>query len=316
MSDVGRQGGPSRGRAELALLAVCVVWGCNFSVMKVGLADLQPAGFNTIRLTMSALLLGAMHFLGGGRRTRLTGRQWRDVLGLSLLGYFAYQVLFMAGLARTASGNAALIVASAPVFTFVLARWMGDRPRRLAFLGMGIAFAGTASIALSRGVDLDDQLLVGNLLVLGAAVAWGTFTALSRGSAVALPPTTLAFYCTAVALPLHWWCGAAELGPLFAGEVRAATWFSLAYSGLLGTGVALVLFNVGLRGAGASYTAGLVSLVPVLALVVGAVALAEPITGLQIFGGACVVGGVWLIRVATPAGPPVAPPAPACSRSG
>ena len=53
-----------RWTAELALLVVCLIWGCNFAIMKTALADLHPFAFNTIRLTLSAVFLGASHTAG------------------------------------------------------------------------------------------------------------------------------------------------------------------------------------------------------------------------------------------------------------
>ena len=295
-SFVSPQASRSSKTAELALLAVCVIWGLNFSVMKLGLGELHPLGFNAIRLTISAVLLGAFHFASRARSQTLPKGSWKAIIGLSVLGYFGYQVVFMAGLARTASGNAALLLASAPAFTFVIARLFGDHPTARAWLGMLVAFAGTASIAWTREIDRGSDLLLGNVLVLLAAIAWGTFTFLNTNLAKTVAPASLAFLCTICVLPLHWALGAAHLQPLFDGMLSSRTWWTLLYSGALGTGLAVILFNIGLRGAGPSYTAGLISLVPVMAVFIGYLWLGEPLRGLQILGGACVLGGVWLIR--------------------
>lgn len=285
-----------RWTAELALLGVCLIWGCNFAVMKSALDELQPFAFNAIRLTLSVLFLGLVHYRSGGHKATLPRGSWPRILGLGLLGYFGYQALFMTGLQRTPSGNSALILSSSPVFTVLIGYVLGERLRRRAVFGLAIALAGAMVIALEKGVDLGDRQMVGNLLTLGAAVAWGSYTALNRGMAGRLPAATLAFYSTSVTLPLHWALGWSDLGPLWRLELSTAAWSAIAYAGLLGTGWGYILWNVGLRKAGASHTAGFLNLVPVVALLVGWFVLGESVGWLQIVGGAAVLGGVWSMR--------------------
>ena len=75
-----------RWTAELALLLVCLIWGCNFAIMKSALDELRPFAFNAIRLTLSALFLGAVHYRTGGHRTVLTSGSWLQIFGLGMLG--------------------------------------------------------------------------------------------------------------------------------------------------------------------------------------------------------------------------------------
>jgi len=133
-------------------------------------------------------------------------------------------------------------------------------------------------------------------MVFGAAGAWGCYTVLNRGMSQTIPATTLALYSMAMVLPLHWLLGAPHLAPLWTWQLSASVWAALFYSGVLGTGLALIFFNLGLRGAGASYTAGVISLVPVVALLMGALVLDEAVTLVQVVGGACVLGGVAILR--------------------
>ena len=79
-------------------------------------------------------------------------------------------------------------VASAPAFTFLVARLRGDRQSARAWLGMLVALVGSGSIAVAGKIDLGSALLPGNLLVLCAAVAWAIFTALNAGLAQRAPP--------------------------------------------------------------------------------------------------------------------------------
>ena len=277
------------------MLGVCLIWGCNFAVMKSALHELHPFAFNAIRLSLSAIFLGAVHYRSGGHRTVLPKGSWLRIFGLGLLGYFGYQILFMTGLQQTRSGNSALILSSSPVYTVLIGYLLGERLRRRALVGLAIALFGAVLIALEKG---GDRTMLGSMLTLGAAVAWGSYTALNRGIAERLPAATLAFYTTSVTLPLHWILGFPELGPLWRFELSFEAWVSIGYAGFLGTGFAYVLWNIGLHKLGASHTAGFVNIVPVVALFVGWLMLDESVSSMQIAGGTAVLGGVWGMREA------------------
>ena len=286
----------ARRTAELALLVVCLIWGCNFAVMKSALGELHPFAFNAIRMTMSGAFLGAVHYLRRTERRPLPRGTWPKIFGLALIGYLGYQMVFITGLKRVPSGNAALIVSSSPVFTLLLGFMLGERLRRQAWIGLLIAFAGAATIALEKGVDLGSELVLGNFLMLCAACAWGSYTVLNRGVAEIVPATTLAYYTTLVTVPFHWLIGLPHLEPLWRNEISLSTWIAIAYAGLLGTGCAYILWNVGLKHVGAAHTAGFINLVPVIALFIGWFVLGESVSIIQIAAGACVLGGVWGMR--------------------
>lgn len=279
--------------AEFALLVVCLIWGCNFAVMKSALVELHPFAFNAIRITMSAGVLGAWHCASRNRRGPLPRGTWPKIFGLGLIGYFGYQVCFLTGLARTESGHSALILSSSPIFTVLIGVMLGERLRRRAWIGLAIALAGTVVIALEKAFGPGSQHLAGTVLTFGAACAWGSYTALNRGVARIVPPATLAFYTTVITLPLHWALGFQHLDSLWRFEISAHAWSAMTYSGLLGTGLAYALWNVGLDKVGAVHTAGFINLVPVIALATGWLALHERVSWIQIAGGAAVLVGVW-----------------------
>ena len=287
-----------RWSAELALLVVCLIWGCNFAVMKSVFDELHPFAFNAVRLTLSTVVLGIWHHVKQKRLPPLPPGTWWKILGLSLIGYFAYQVVFLLGLKRTPSGNSALIISSAPIFTAMLGLFLGERLRRGAWIGLLIAFGGAIVIALQKGVELESGLLVGNLLSLAAAATWGSFTALNRGVAQLIPGASLAYYTTLITLPLHWLIALPHLDPFIELTVTSDAWLAIAFSGLFGTGLAYAFWNLGIERMGASHTAGFVNIVPVIALFVGWAGLGEPVSWIQIGGGLFVLGGVWVMRMA------------------
>jgi drug/metabolite transporter (DMT)-like permease len=281
-----------RGREPgwIAPLVVAVIWGINVPVMKAALALLHPFAFNALRLSLSALALGVADRLERrGRPPPPT--PWPAVVGLGLLTSLLYQVLFVEGIARTSASHTGFLIASGPLWTALIARVLGvERLRGRAWLGLGLAFAGTALVASTRGGT--GTTLTGNLLVLAAMVAWALGTVLSRPVLATFPATRLAYLFTCVVLPGHWLLAGPHLAPVWKGELGARAWSAIAFSGLLSTGIAYSLWNRSVLRIGPARTSAFTNLVPLVALVLAWAALGERPGAVQLAGGALVLIGI------------------------
>jgi drug/metabolite transporter (DMT)-like permease len=296
MAEKGARAGVKR--ATAALLGVALIWGHNVPLMKLALAEMHPFAFNAARLSLSAILLGALAAAEARRAPPPPLRRatrWR-VLAVGLLGGLVYQAVFISGAARTTAGNVGIIIASGPLWTALLARVAGvERTTMRGWAGLGVAFAGTALVTLEGGaVDLGGTTLRGNLLVLAGAMTWAGSTVMSKGLIREVSPTRLAYLTTLWMMPLHLLLGAPHLGQLQ--HASAVAWGCVAYSGLLSTGLAYALWNLGIRHVGPSRTAVFTNLVPVITLASSTWMLGESITAWQIGGGALVLGGLLAMR--------------------
>ena len=108
---------------DVSLCGVAVIWGINIPVMKIGLEQVDVYVFNAIRLTISVSVLAV--FAWRERRRNASARlgvSFRSVLLYSAMVSVTYQLLFLLGIARTTAGNTALIIATVPIWTALLAR--------------------------------------------------------------------------------------------------------------------------------------------------------------------------------------------------
>lgn len=291
-------------RSDAALLFTVLIWGLNFPIIKVALGPMPPFVVNALRFVASAVVLGGMHAWQVRGRP---GMFWapvrehgRTILWLGLLGYVGYQFLFIVGVDATSAGSAALIIASAPVWTAVFARLLGIEVLPLgAWSGLALSLVGTALVVLAgaSAVDLSQDSLFGNVMMLAAALAWAGYTVLSRPVlATDISATGLAFFGILIALPFLWGFGLTAADEIVWAEVDGWVWASLLFSGGLSTGVAYALWNVGVRLIGPSQAAIYSNLVPVVALISGVVLLGETVTPFQLVGGALILGGLMLMR--------------------
>jgi O-acetylserine/cysteine efflux transporter len=165
MSGGAAEGGWSRGDS-LRALAVVVLWGLNFVVMKVGLQGLSP------------MLLGALRFMAAslpflwwvGRPTL----PWRFVIAYGLaqgVGQFGF--LFLGLQLGMTAGMASVVMQMQAFFTLLLAApILAERARGWQWGGLVIALAGLFAIASAHGEGPGQMTLVGFVLTASAAFMW------------------------------------------------------------------------------------------------------------------------------------------------
>lgn len=288
---------------EGALLFTVVVWGMNFPVIKLALAAMHPHVINGFRFVVSAAVLGSLYVAQGQHHEfslrRSFARHGRAIVALSLTGYLLYQLAFILGINRTTAGNAALIMAGAPLWTAVVGRVFGyETLRRGAWAGLLVILTGTVVIVLgsAAAVDLSNDTFVGNVLMLGASMLWGGYTAFSKPVLRDLPATTLIFYAVLVALPFLLLLAGANVREVDWEAVTPMVWLAIIFSGGLSTGLVIVFWSAGIRHVGASHTAAYGNIVPIVAVVGSVLMLGEAIRLVQIIGACLIVGGLVVMR--------------------
>jgi len=130
--------------AEAGVLVVMAFWAANFIVVKAAQAEIQPVTFAFLRFAIAALTL-------------LLVLRWREgswgpprgdalaVLGLGAIGFGVYQLLWSVALQDIPAGDSALLIATTPVITALLAVVSrADVLTRTKLLGSLVSFAGVA----------------------------------------------------------------------------------------------------------------------------------------------------------------------------
>lgn len=288
---------------DVALLTIVVVWGVNFPIIKQALAVMHPFALNVFRFAISTVTLGAVVWLRRTPEAPSLGALFRNygkqIVALGLIGNALYQVFFILGIARTTAGTAALIMASAPAWTVLVGHIRGsERTSGMALIGLGLSLCGTILVVLAGPgrISFSGPTFIGNMLMLGASMMWGTYTALARATTRYIPPVELTLVGLLVSLPILVLLGVPFIGGTAWGDVTWEVWLAILYSGALSTGLAVVVWNLAVKHTGAGYTSLFGNLVPLVALTAGALFLNEPLTWPQLVGGSLAIGGVLLIR--------------------
>ena len=286
------------GRTDLALLLVVAMWGTNFSVLKVGLEHVSPLFFASSRFVLALAVMVPLAWLAGeplglGRGDRLRAA------AAGLLGNGVYMLLFVNGAARTSAANAAMILATVPVWVALIADRAGiERFGRRGWPGVALALGGVVLIVTGgeRGPELGHASRVGDLLVLLATLAWSGYTVLIRPLVLRASSSAVTIVATASGtLPLV----LLTLPFVSLEELRAIPargWTSLVVSALIGIAIPYFIWSHGVQRLGSARTALYSYLTPLVALVVSRLWLGERLAPRQWLGGVLVLSGVVLAR--------------------
>jgi O-acetylserine/cysteine efflux transporter len=158
-------------RHLLLALAVVAVWGTNFVVIKIALAELPPLLFGTLRFVFA--VLPAVFLL------RRPAVPWANLAGYGLLiGAGQFGLLYLAMQGDISPGLASLVIQTQVFFTIGLSMVLtGEKVRTVQWLALLLASAGVVVIAIHTG---SDTTLKGLAMVLLAAFSWACGNTLSR----------------------------------------------------------------------------------------------------------------------------------------
>jgi len=281
---------------EVSLVAMAVIWGVNFSVVKFGTTLVDPLAYNGVRVALAAALLCTIVFLG---RTPLPSRKTiAALLGLGVLGNGVYQFFFVEGIAHSRASDAALVVAASPAFIAIIGRMRRvERVKRRSVLGIALSVIGIGLVVLSTTQTSDGRAsLLGDVLVLIGSLAWAVYTVLLKPyteevnglQLSALTMTGGAITLLAVASP------AIVRAPWM--SVTAIGWSALIYSGIFALVIAYYFWYRGVRVIGPTRTAMYSNLQPVIGVAMAWVLLHETPTPWQIVGAVSIMSGLLLTR--------------------
>ncbi len=262
------------------------------------MAHLHPLAFNGARFSLA----GAMLFLFLRRRGPVRWPPQEDlpaVIFLGMIGHTVYQLVFIYGLDLTLAGNAAIILASTPIWALIISAVSGKgestptlwKAAAIGLVGIVLVIAGGA-----REISLGANQTKGDLLIAAGAFFWALYTVAGKD----LLARHGSLQVTAWAL----WVGAAPLLLLAIPPaletswqpLPPAVWGGILYAGVGSLAIAYVLWYGAVKELGSSRTALWSNMVPAVALVTAWVLLGEIPSKSQLAGAALIVVSVALSR--------------------
>ena len=277
----------------LVSLLVMVVWGATPILTRIALDDMQPLVVATLR-TIVAGVLAIPLLAHAGQPFPRAGTTRRLLAVSAAAGFVVFPVVYTVGQQRTSGLHGVMILAALPIFTGIYASLVARRrPRRAWFIGSAVALVGEAVLIGGRGSGGGDATLVGDLIVLAAALA------VSAGyvAGALLPPRGVSS-----AAATYWGVllGAIVLAPLAAGIVAAdglphadpASWGAVLFLAVVTSIVGYIGWYWALDRGGIQRIATLQFLQPLSGFALAVVVLGDHVTPAIALGGAAIICGV------------------------
>jgi drug/metabolite transporter (DMT)-like permease len=191
------------GRALLGLVALTLMWGFNWPLMKFSLRELTPLYFRAVTMTGGALLL-FVFYSARGFELRLPRATWPTMLKLAVTNIFGWHLFSILGVQALASGRAAILGFTMPIWTVLLSIVFFKEPLtpRIAWAALCVA----AAVLLLLGDEL--LTLAGNplgiLWMQLAALSWALGTILMRRSRLTLPTPVITVWMMLLSSAVFW----------------------------------------------------------------------------------------------------------------
>ncbi|MGA9307253.1 MAG: EamA family transporter [Candidatus Sulfotelmatobacter sp.] len=282
-------------KLALAFVAIYVIWGSTYLAIRYAVETIPPLVAAGIRHSIAGGIMLTWAYWRGFRPTR---QQWIAGFALGALFFLVGHGSLHWAEQYVASGLAALLIATEPMFILVLGWMMGQQKiNLLSALGLGL---GVVGVAMLTGAELTvkGSSLVGLLAVLLGSLSWSLGVVVSprlKLPSDALGRTALPTICGALLLLI-----AAGV----TGEFRETHWASITMRSLFGLGylitfgsvIAFTAYTWLLQRVPPTLVATHTYANPVVAVILGWLLAREPLTLRVVLASVAILGAIVLIR--------------------
>lgn len=276
------------------LLTLSLIWGTSFILIKQGLKVFAPDEVAALRVTAASLFLLPIALI---KIKELQKSDYPNLFVSGLLGIFIPAFLFAYAQTKLDSSVAGILNTLSPLWTMILgALFFGQRFKGYAIIGIGIGFAGTIVLAISRSGGTIGGFNAYALFIVFACAFYGANLNWVKYKIHNIPPLTI----TSVSLLL--------IGPMailylfgisdFTTKLIAVegAWKAFGFIVLLGcmsTSIATALFNKLIKISTPLFASSVTYIMPIVAVMWGVLDGEQLIIG-HFIGMVCILGGVYL----------------------
>jgi len=285
-----------KSKAVLYLLILGLIWGASFLFIKVCVTSIPLFTFVSGRMLMGTCVLYVLLRLQGDRMPPL-GAAWTPFLVIGFFNALVPYGLIAWGEQHISSGLAAILNATTPIFTVLIAHYFISDERLTVgrIFGIVLGFVGIVVVmwpALQGGVVFD---LWGQLAVVGGSLSYAIAIVYARNHLRGVTPikTSIGMLGSGFVLTLPL---VLLLENPLAIRPPLEAWASWTMLGVFGTALAYLFYYWLVGNAGATYASVVTFLLPPMGVFWGALLLGERIEWLQGFGSVVIIFSIMLIN--------------------
>jgi drug/metabolite transporter (DMT)-like permease len=277
-------------------IGICISWGFNNVAIKVALHDIPPLIQSSTRSLLAAILVGAWCRFRGIALFERDGTLAAGVFAGVLFGLEF--LLIYRGLLWTTVTRGTLFLYLAPFFVVVGSRWLipGDRFHLWQWIGLLLSFAGIVIAFGVPGPVSDPHQILGDLMLVGAALAWAATTLLVKASALGrVSPEKTLLYQLVVSVPLLGF-GALLFGERMDAMPSALALVAFTYGTVWVVSVTFVAWFALIVRYSAARLSVFTFLAPLCGVTAGHFVLNEPLTAPFVLAAILVAAGLILVN--------------------
>lgn len=284
----------------LCLGIVYVVWGSSFLAIHVALEGFPPFLMSALRFSLAGLLMLAL--------ARACGHAWpkpREMMAAGLVGCLTLLAANATGVwaqQHISTGIAALLQASLPVWLLTLD--VATRTRRatpLSLLGTAMGVGGVLTLVGPNMAGGSAAAMGGAIAILLGMLSWAVGMRLERGAPMPASGAMSAGFSMLAAAVVFWAIAhlAGEPARVVWGAVPANAWLALAYLTIVGSCITFTAFTWLNRNARPELASSFSYVNPLVAVMLGALVLGEPLNQGVLVSTVLTVGAVLLVMLPT-----------------
>ena len=286
--------------ANAGAFIAAILFGASVVAVRVAVQDIPPFTLAILRFGQGGFLLLLLLLIWTRDLLRI---RWRDVPYLVLLGvifFTIFPVIFNASLRLTEASRGALMLATMPLWSVLLARVAKrERLSTRQISGVLLTIAGVGVVLAERGLSFaaTSLSLVGDALMLVTAVCGAVYGVLAKRMLTRYKAMTVTAYTmmfgTLLLVPAAFF---EDFSSVMA-RMRPDTVMLVLFLGIFGGAIGYFLWTFALTRLSPTQVAVYANLNPMVATLLGATLLAEKLTGMFMAGFAAVLAGVLLVNL-------------------
>jgi drug/metabolite transporter (DMT)-like permease len=276
------------------LLSFSIFTGATFNLAKYAVEYFSAYSAAAWRFGVAAVIMFIILLVKEKVKSEFLKRNvWMYGL-LGIIGIFGFNALFFLGMKYTSPVNGALIMATNPLLTTILSRFILDTPiTKRQGLGAGFSLIGVILVITQGSWHMISMLSfsVGDIFILVGNLCWALYGVLGRRylrDSSSLQTTTYTMVVGALCLVM---VSAFHQSPLPIANIPIGAWGAIAFMVFFTTVLGYLFWNEGIRILGANKTSIFFNLVPVVTMIISSIS-GMAITWIQIIGTILVIAGV------------------------